>query len=229
LYEGDHELFSIICLKKHLDRHFVDRTITLYMPYIPHARMDRVKNNEDVFTLKAFCETINSLEFTTVFVRDAHSSVSLGLLNRVVDIGMAKYVQAIIEQTNIEALFFPDEGAMKRYSSYFQMPYAFGVKNRNWETGEITGLSVVGAENIKDKRVLIVDDICSRGGTFYHSANALQNLGAANVFLYITHLEDTILAGDLPNSGLIDHVFTTKSIFPAELEEQCQEWITVIY
>ena len=54
LYEGDHELFSLICLKRHLDKHFYNQAITLYMPYIPHARMDRAKNDEDVFTLKSF-------------------------------------------------------------------------------------------------------------------------------------------------------------------------------
>lgn len=228
LYEGDHELFSVICLKKHLDTHLVNKTITLYMPYIPHARMDRTKNDEDVFTLKSFCEIINSLNFTAVFVRDAHSSVSMGLLNRAVDVGIIEYVQAIIDQTSVEALFFPDEGAMKRYSSYFKIPHAFGVKSRDWETGQIQGLSVINPEAIENKRVLIVDDICSRGGTFYRSANALRELGAANVSLYVTHLEETILSGDLPESGLIDHVFTTRSIFPAHLEETCQEWITVL-
>lgn len=62
--------------------------------------------------------------------------------------------------------------------------------------------------------MLIVDDICSRGGTLYHSAKALKAAGAKNVSLYVTHLEVTVMIGDLPDSGLIDHIYTTKSIFP---------------
>lgn len=41
-------------------------------------------------------------------------------------------------------------------------------------------------EIVKERNVLIVDDICSRGGTFYHAANALKEAGAKNIYLYVT-------------------------------------------
>ena len=111
-------------------------------------------------------------------------------------------------------LFFPDEGAMKRYSAMFDLPYAFGMKKRDWETGEIKGLDVAGqTEYIENSTVLIVDDICSKGGTFYHSAKALKALGAKKVFLYISHCEKSIFDGELLTSDLVEKVFTTNSIF----------------
>ena len=61
--------------------------------------------------------------------------------------------------------------------------------------------------------MLIVDDISSRGGTFYHSAKKLKELGAAKVFLYVTHCENTILEGEVLTSGLIEKVYTTDSLF----------------
>ena len=213
LYENDAELFTLICVKRYLDENFYRKAIHLIMPYIPHARMDRVKNDEDVFTLKYFCEIINSLHFTTVEVRDAHSNVSLALLNNVYEDPIEDYVRDAINQSGAEALFFPDEGAMKRYANLFKdMPYAFGMKKRDWKTGQIQGLDLVNSENIVDKKVLIVDDICSRGGTFYHSAKALHKAGAAEVNLYITHCEDTIHQGDLREKGLINQIYTTDSI-----------------
>jgi ribose-phosphate pyrophosphokinase len=93
IYENDAELFALICVKKHLDRHFTNPHVVLIMPYIPHARMDRVKSDEDVFTLKYFCEVINSLKFDIVWVRDAHSNVSLALLDNVIDEGVVHYVR----------------------------------------------------------------------------------------------------------------------------------------
>lgn len=235
-YENDAELFSLICAKRHLDRVCSCSDIVLYMPYIPHARMDRVKSNADVFTLKYFCEVINSLNFKTVYVRDAHSNVSLALLNNVVDEGVERYVNNAIVFSKADALFFPDEGAMKRYSEYSTKPYAFGMKKRDWETGKILGLDIINAENIKDKNVLIVDDICSRGGTFYHSAKALKAAGAKSVSLYVTHLEETVTLGEMAASdGLVDHIYTTESIFPAKLCESNHgydpywaEWITIM-
>ena len=218
LYEGDHELFTLICLKRHLERHFSNPEIVLDMPYIPHARMDRVKNDEDIFTLKYFCEVINSLNFKIVWVRDAHSYVSLALLNNVEDPGVKNYVNKAAELSKAEALFFPDEGATKRYSSLTDKPYAFGSKARDWETGQIIGYDIIFSDNIEGKDVLIVDDICSRGGTFLHSAKALKEAGARNIYLYVTHCENTILEGELLTSGLIEKVYTTNSIFTKEHE-----------
>lgn len=233
-YENDAELFTLICVKRYLDENFYDCNFYLYLPYIPHARMDRVKNEEDVFTLKYFCEVINSLNFTTVWVRDAHSNVSLALLNNVSEEPISGYIVNAIMQSGAEALFFPDEGAMKRYAGGFQMPYAFGVKARDWETGKIVGYDIVHSNNIEGKKVLIIDDICSRGGTFYHAAKTLKDAGAESVSLYVTHCEGAIVTGDLAASdNLVDHVYTTESILPKSLfwessDPYWKEWITVL-
>lgn len=213
VYENDAELFTLICLKRHLDHHFYDMSYFLYLRYIPHARMDRVKTDEDVFTLKYFCEVINSLNFSAVYVRDAHSNVSLALLNNAIQESIDAYIQIAVEMSGAEALFFPDEGAMKRYSDAAKLPFAFGMKKRDWATGKILGLDLMGAENIVGKKVLIVDDICSYGGTFARAAKALREAGAAAVYLYVTHCEDNIHKGDIFKDGNIDCVFTTNSIY----------------
>ena len=234
LYENDAELFTLICVKRYIDEAFYEVSIHLNLPYIPHARMDRVKNEEDVFTLKYFCEVINSLNFATVWVRDAHSNVSLALLNNVKEEPVKPFITAAIGQSDADVLFFPDEGAMKRYSGSFQMPYAFGMKKRDWATGQILGLDIINADVVKGKNVLIVDDICSYGGTFYHSAKALKEAGAKSVSLYVTHCEKSITSGSLANSdGLVDHVYTTKSILPERLfgdnfDPYWKKWITVL-
>ena len=216
-YENDAELFTLICVKGH----FEDLPVMLDMPYIPHARMDRVQKLEDVFTLKYFCKVINDLHFEKVIVRDAHSNVSLALLDRVMDLDPIGEIKETIDRVGYyekeePILFFPDEGAMKRYSSELNLPYAFGIKKRDWSTGKILGLQLMNGELVKDKSVLIVDDICSRGGTFYHAANALKEAGAKNIYLYITHAEHTMVEGDMYNQDVVKKIFTTDSIFKPE-------------
>ena len=189
------------------------------MPYIPHARMDRTKSSEDIFTLKYFCEVINSLNFDEVYVRDPHSSVSVALLDRVVCDDMGFWLNKCLQHIDCSnlVLFFPDEGAMKRYASLFtDYPIAFGIKKRNWEDGKIVGLQVVNGDAVKGKDVLIVDDICSYGGTFYHSAKALKELGAERIDLYVTHLEKSVYGGDAYQRGMINHFYTTPSLMLAE-------------
>ena len=223
LYENNEELIALYFLTKHLQSKGI-RDIELQLPYIPNARQDRVKAPEDIFTLKYFAEMINSLEFSKVTVLDPHSYVSEALLDRINVQTPQKYVQSVLEKierdNNHILLFYPDEGAMKRYSVMFERPYVFGMKRRDWTTGEIRGLDVAGQTDlIQGSTVLIVDDICSKGGTFYYSAKALKELGAKNVYLYVSHCENTILEGEVLNSGLIERVYTTDSIFTEKNEK----------
>ena len=214
IYENDAELFALICAR----RHYGDMDAVLYLPYVPHARMDRVTAETDVFTLKYFCEIINSLNFNKVIVVDPHSNVTPALLNKVVVYDNKKEVDIAIRKSGAEVLFFPDEGAMKRYADGHKLPYAFGIKKRNWETGKIEGLDIVNEEAIKDKRVLIIDDICSQGGTFYYSANALHTAGAANIELFVTHLEETVFEGKMwlgmeLGTSPVKRIYTANPLF----------------
>ena len=221
-YESDSELFAVYSLKKHLDRVAPGWNPFLFLPYIPNARQDRVKSDEDIFTLKYFAEIINSLNFEEVRVLDPHSSVSEALINNIKVMPPIYFIQQTLHKIGTDNLimFYPDEGAMKRYSSMAEKEYAFGIKRRDWATGKIEGLDVAGCtDKIEGSRILIVDDICSRGGTFYHSAKKLKELGAEEIYLYITHCENTILEGELLTSGLIKKVYTTNSIFTKEHEK----------
>ena len=216
LFENNEELVTLIYLAGHLRAHGITE-LALEMPYIPNARQDRVKTEEDVFTLKYFAQVINWLAFESVTVLDPHSSVSEALIDRIRVKTPETFVRKAIDRIGgVENLtmFYPDEGACKRYSGMFRLPYAFGIKNRDWETGDIKGLTVSGMTDcIRDRKVLIMDDISSRGGTFYFSAKKLKELGAKEIYLYISHCENTILEGEVLTSGLIKKVFTTNSIF----------------
>jgi len=189
LYEKDEEVL-LLFIAKHLRERYAVKNLTLYMPYIPHARMDRVKNTQEVFTLKYFCEFINSLHFDKVIVRDAHSGVSPALLNNVVSEPIDNIVNQLITgllDPDKDVIFYPDEGSCKRYSEVIRFRCCFGLKKRDWSTGRIIGLDVQGDLPAPPFDVLIVDDISSYGGTFLHSARKLKELGADKVYLYITH------------------------------------------
>lgn len=197
----------------------------LILPYIPNARMDRVKNPDEVFTLKYFCEFINNLKFDAVYVDDPHSDVSMALLNNVRDrFSTYEMVMTTIKKINKNGsviLYFPDNGAAKRYGSVLKQPFCYGSKNRDWRTGEILGLDIVanGIE-LAGKDVLIVDDICSKGGTFYYSALKLREYGVKDIYLYVTHCENTIKEGELlKDNGLIKKIFTTDSIYSLDEEK----------
>lgn len=216
-YDSENELLQLIYIVNHIHDISQDVKISLIMPYIPNARFDRTVEVDEVFTLKFFANIINSLKFDSVEVLDPHSHVSEALFDRLFIQSPDIYIKKIFKKLPDDTiLFFPDEGSVKRYSDLpkYCGPYAFGIKRRNWLTGAIEGLDVVGdTEKIKGRNILIVDDICSKGGTFYHSALKLKELGATNIYLYVTHCENSIYDGELlKNNGLIEKIYTTDSI-----------------
>lgn len=214
-YETDIDISILIMCKKYLDDKFNGVKVNLNMKYVPYSRMDRsIEGN--MFSLKYFCQLVNDLNFNEVRIFDPHSNVTSGLLDRCFEISVSGFVQHAISKLNynVDYIFFPDNGACKRYSEILSLttPYFFGNKKRNLKTGEIINYELIDCPNIKGKNILIVDDLCAKGFTFYNAAQKLKEKGADNVYLYVSHCENSIYKGKLISSKIISKIFTTDSI-----------------
>lgn len=230
-YDGMDELFYLGIIKKHMEEYLLKETkIYLQMPYIPNARMDRSKNMDEVFTLKYFCDFINSLNFDGVYVLDAHSYVSAALLNHCRNKNPYCYIYPILNSfdfSNNLVLYFPDAGSCKRYIDLFpDIPYCYGEKQRDWKTGKITGLEIRNnGVDLTGKTIFMIDDICSYGGTFKYSAEALKQCGCGDIYAYATHTEDSVLDKEkgtfikLLENNTVERLFTTNSLFRGEHEK----------
>jgi ribose-phosphate pyrophosphokinase len=216
-FENNEEMAVLYFAVNHLREHGT-KQLTLYMPYIPNARMDRVKNEDEVFTLKYFAQFINALQFDRVVVRDPHSAVSQQYIERMECEDIRPVIAGLCDKllTEKDVAFFPDAGSCKRYAGYLTRPFIYGVKERDWKSGKILGLRVEGNVPPAPFNALIIDDISSYGGTFYHSAKKLKELGADKIWLYVTHCENSVLDGELIKSGLVEKIYTTRSVFTQE-------------
>ena len=199
--------------------------VELFMPYIPNARMDRVHSDEDVFTLKWFADEINRCGFSRVSVFDPHSDVAPALINRCEVHTPIREICQAIEESKPDVIYFPDAGAMKRYEETVHWALdrvgckayiIHGDKKREWKTGKILGLDVTGYPPKKGK-VLMIDDICSYGGTMFYSAEKLKELDVGDIDMYVSHCENSILDSErghlFDDPELIHMVYTTDSIF----------------
>lgn len=219
-WNGDNsEMMELYFVVKHLKKIKGAGTwFALYMPYVPYGRQDRVEDSvNEIFTLKHFADFINSLEFDMVQVLDPHSDVTMALIDNSTDDKalIVNIINGLIEDNEYDALFMPDLGAQKRYSSLLAYPNFSGYKVRDYATGEITGYKILDYK--KDyKNILIIDDLCSYGGTFLRAAKELKKKGVSNIDMYVTHCETNIYKGDLLYSGLINQIYTTNSIMPMQ-------------
>ena len=114
LYDGDNEMFTIMSLVDVVKRNSNSK-IYLRMPYLPNARMDRIKTNTENFALKVFTNWLNNIGFDMVIVDNVHSNVSNALVNNIADYLPESDINDILPKYNFDVIFFPDEGACKRY------------------------------------------------------------------------------------------------------------------
>lgn len=211
-YENDSDLIKLMMLKGYIDHYSTRNTLTIY--YMPYSRMDRSENGSP-FTLKYVSNFINNLNFNDTTVIEPHSDVTPALLNNT----KSKYINfdllpLVMKEVGfnkeVDYLFFPDAGAAKRYHSLKGFKQLVGHKDRDFKTGEIKSLKVVGDIDVFPRKVIIVDDLSSYGGTFVHSSKSLKNMGIEEVYLLVAHAENSIFKGQLFDH--INKLFTTNSI-----------------
>lgn len=221
-FENDEDITHLLFLKGHLDELRVK--CSLEIAYLPYSRMDRTEGMT-VFTLKHLCKLINSLEFEEVSIYEPHSDVCVALLDRVKVINMSKLLtEQLLKKINSSEdelyIVYPDAGAAKRYAKQIQYDKVLTAsKERDFKTGYIKKLDINGTTQGKEFKAIIVDDLCSKGGTFILTASKLREMGATEIYLVVTHCEDTIFGGDILKTDLIKKVYTTNSILSREHEK----------
>lgn len=200
VFEDNEDLIKLSLLKEFLDS--INTESILYITYMPYSRMDR-GNAIYAVSIYAICNFINSLKFNLVTVREPHSAVTMDLLERSVsDDWCVSHLDEVI--TDFDSICFPDWGSKLRYEVPLDIPKSYGKKSRNFSTGQIDGMKLSGQFG---KHTLIIDDMCSRGGTFIEISKLLREKGVSKVGLLVAYVEDNVFTGEMFN--YIDQVFTS--------------------
>ena len=166
--------------------------IDLDLPYVPYSRQDRVCAEGDAFGLKVFADQINALNFNLVVIFDAHSDVSPALINNCIHRESKDlFVLNSSFLKNYSHLVSPDAGAYKKVNSIASLedlPVIPALKTRDTATGRLSNTILVtdGVEN--PSRLLVVDDLCDKGGTFLMlGAKLKEEFPGVPIDLYISH------------------------------------------
>jgi ribose-phosphate pyrophosphokinase len=166
--------------------------IDVAYPYFPYARQDREMEKMEPFSLRVFCNLLNSLKLSSVTIYDPHSDVTPALIDNCKVIPQWEIVRGCMPQEWVDDdnLMFvsPDAGAYKKVSKLLwnDKRITIGVKNRG-PKGNIIHTDVFSPVDLNGKDCVIVDDICDGGRTFIELAKVLKMRGAKRLFLYVTH------------------------------------------
>lgn len=195
--------------------------INLLLPYVPYGRQDRVCVRGESFSVQVFARLIAAMSFNQVTIVDPHSEITpaifetLGVSLRVIT--QLEVIQRFDDFANriMKGVVFisPDAGANKKtadIAKYFaHSEFIRADKMRNLATGEIKE-TIVYADNLGGRDVVIADDICDGGRTFTELAKVLKAKNAGKVILYVTHGIFSKGTDALLGYG-IDEIFITDS------------------
>ena len=184
-------------IKNMLDTWFKGIKIDLQFNYLPYARYDRAMKENDSFSLKAFTDIINSMNFNRVLLVDPHSNVGQILLKNsevIIDQLTAIQLSNVITCNNsYDYIVSPDFGAIKKATSiseYYGIPLLIALKKRDVSTGYTVfdKLLIDDSVDLTDKKLLIVDDICDYGNTLINLAKGIKDLyNIKSIDLFVTH------------------------------------------
>ena len=174
----------------------------LYVTYLPYSRMDRVNSVYSV-TLQAIIKFIDSMGFFKVTIREPHSDESMKMVNSVKDSWCADHILNVMKRFHYDSVFFPDWGATLRWKDCDLVKkledsgytYAWGGKKRDFLSGKLIEGCEIKRGDI-GVRVLIIDDICSRGGTFINVAKAIGKK-KEDIGLLVSYCEPNVFTGQL--------------------------------
>ena len=194
----------------------------LYISYLPYERMDRVQE-DNCYSLQTFMRQLQAVfKGKSIHIYELHSHVTdepiKGKVHKIST--SAAIALQVIEQGGVDVICYPDKGARKRFNSLGEdagKPQIYCEKVRDFSTGKIMGLDLItDGYDVTGKHVLIVDDLCSAGGTFYYTAQKLREAGASKVDLVVTHMENNVLNGKIlqttDEKTVIDHIYCMNTM-----------------
>lgn len=167
--------------------------ITAVIPYYGYARQDRKAKARDPISAKLVADLIATAGADRVLTMDLHAPQIQGFFNIPVDhlLGvpiLAPYFNKKFEgQKDDLVVVSPDLGSVTRarnFATRVDAPLAI-VDKRRPKANVAEVMNIIG--DIKDKKVILVDDMIDTAGTLCNGAAALKERGAKAVYACATH------------------------------------------
>jgi len=169
--------------------------ITAVIPYFGYARQDRKAKARDPISAKLVADLISAAGADRVLTMDLHAAQIQGFFNIPVDhlLGAPLLVPHFCKKFAGEdrsdiVVVSPDLGSVTRarkFAEKFDAALAI-VDKRRPKANVAEVMNIIG--DVKDKKVILVDDMIDTAGTLCEAANALVKMGGAKeVYACATH------------------------------------------
>jgi ribose-phosphate pyrophosphokinase len=196
--------------------------VTAVIPYFGYARQDRKEMSRVPISSAAVSSLLVNAGVDRILTVDIHSEQMEGSIKEPWDNLYGSYsLLPVLKSRKLKNLVIasPDKGGVLRATGYAKLLQAEGIaiayKQRDIMVNNVSDtLEMIG--EVKDKDVLLVDDMIDTAGTIVHAANYIKKKGARSVRVAATH---GLFSGDALKKitdSAIEEMVVTDTIKPRE-------------
>ena len=199
------------------------KRVIAIIPYFGYARQNiQHRDGEDV-SAHVIIKLLESVGFDEVWTVDLHDEASQGIfsvpLKHLSALPLlADRVRKYLQTTDDVVVASPDQGGVERSRAFIK--FFFGDEKRELvviekkrdlqQIHKSEAISIYG--NVKEKTVILVDDIVTLGGTLINAAELCLKNGAKRIIAAVTHHDFAGNGWQKIQNSQIEKFFTTDTI-----------------
>ena len=191
------------------------KSIIAVIPYFGWARQDRKDKPRVSIGAKLVADLLSVAGIDRLITMDLHADQIQGFFDVPVDHLYASTVFVpYIQSLHLENLVIatPDVGGSKRastYSKYLDVPLVLCHKTRE-KANVVASMQIIG--DVKDKNVILIDDMVDTAGTITKAADIMKEAGARSVRAIATHCVMSGPASERVQNSMLEELVFTDSI-----------------
>lgn len=191
------------------------KSIIAVVPYFGWARQDRKDKPRVSIAAKLVSDLLTTAGVDRLITMDLHADQIQGFFNVPVDhLYSSSVFVPYIESLKLEDMVIasPDVGGAKRangYAKYFHCPLVLCHKQR-MKANVVANMTIIG--DVKDKDVVLVDDMIDTAGTICKAADLMRENGARSVRCLSSHALMSGPAVERVDASALEEVIFTDSI-----------------
>ena len=207
--------------------------VTVVIPYFGYGRQDRKDAPRVPISSRVMVDIFTATGANRIISMDLHSTQIQGfasipfdhLYSRMVLLDEIKNLGLVPEES---VVLSPDVGSAKisqAYAKRLGMHFAL-IDKRRYAPNKAEVVNLIG--DLKDKNVIIIDDMIDTAGTTVNAAEKAMENGARSVYSVATH---ALLSGEaidrLKKSEIKQFIFTDTVFVPEEKRLSNMQFVTV--
>ena len=191
------------------------RTINAVIPYFGWARQDRKDKPRVSIGAKLVADLLSAAGVHRVITMDLHADQIQGFFDVPVDhLYASSVILPYLQSLHLEDIVIasPDVGGSKRannYAKYLGCPLVLCNKTRA-RANVVDSMQIIG--DVKDKNVVLVDDMVDTAGTITMAADIMKKAGAKSVRACASHCVMSGPASERVQKSALEEIVFTDSI-----------------